>query len=82
MWYYLVFYSFFIISSWKKFRIFVCCACDFERENEKSEIIVYLCDIILVFYSFLLLFHLDKKIRIFVFVFVILKGKIRNMKLL
>ena len=60
----------------------MCCACDFERENEKSEIIVYLCDIILVFYSFLLLFHLDKKIRIFVFVFVILKGKIRNMKLL
>ena len=60
----------------------MCCVCDFERENEKFEIIVYLCDIILVFYSFLLLFHLDKKIRIFVFVFVILKGKIRNMKLL
>ena len=75
MWYYLVFYSFFIISSWKNFRIFVCCVCDFKRENEKSEIIVYLCDIILVFYNFLLLFHLDKKIRIFVFVFVILKGK-------
>ena len=43
------------------------CVCDFERENEKFEIIVYLCDTIWCFTIFLL-FHLEKKFKVFVFV--------------